>query len=282
MVTWKTIQPDLTRTIMPPVEETPAAPAFTTTGTGPVVVLLHALLLDQSIFQHQAQALASQGFRVITPNYAGHGDAERVCAPATVEAMADQVFAGLDVLGVREQVVLGGLSMGGYVSFAAWAKYRKRIRGLILMDTRALPDTPEEAANRYRASDLIRQAGSVGPLAATMMLRLLGKTTIGHKPHVWGQVARVIDQTPVEAACDALAALATRPDRRAMLSSINVPTLVLTGEEDIISTPAEMKTIADGITAARFEVIPQAGHLVTVETPEVASQQILSFLMNNL
>ena len=246
------------------------------------MVLLHALLLDSSIFDHQAQALASEGFRVITPNYAGHGDAARISGPPTVDAMADQVFGELDRLQVDEPVVLGGLSMGGYVSFAAWAKYRDRIRGMLLMNTRAVPDTPEEAANRYRASDLIRQAGSVGPLAATMMPRLLGKTTVGHKPHVWGQVARVLDQTPVEAACDALTALATRPDRRPMLGSINVPTLVLAGEEDIISMPAEMRLIAEGIPSARFALIPQTGHLSTVESPELATGQILTFLRNDL
>lgn len=263
---------------MPRFEQTSFSTTFAGTSTGPVVVLLHALLLDESIFRHQAEVLSAQGFRVLTPNYAGHGGSARISDPPTVEAMADQVFAGLDALGVREQVVLGGLSMGGYVAFAAWAKYRERIRGLILMDTRAQPDLPEEAANRYRAGDLIRQAGSVGPLAATMMPRLLGKTTIGHKPHVWGQVARLLDQTPVEAACDALAALATRPDRRPMLSQIAVPSLVIAGEEDIISTPAEMELIAEGMPNAVFEVVPQAGHLITVEAPELTSQSLLSFL----
>lgn len=267
---------------MPPVELNQAIAKSSVLGQGPVVVLLHALLLDSSIFQHQAQVLSEKGFRVISPNYAGHGQAARISGRPTVEAMADQVFGTLNDLQIKEPIVLGGLSMGGYVSFAAWAKYRERIRGLILMNTRAVPDTPEESANRYRACDLIRQAGSVGPLAATMMPRLLGKTTISHKPHVWGQVASVLDQTPVEAACDALAALATRPDRRPMLSTISVPTLVLAGEEDIISSAAEMHSIAQGIPSAHYAVIPQAGHLSTVEAPELATGQILHFLANNI
>lgn len=248
---------------------------------GPVIVLLHALLLDNSIFYHQAETLTNQGFRVYTPNYAGHGQSRRVGPDPTVKSMAEQVFAELDDLRISEPVILGGLSMGGYVSFAAWEQYRERIKGLMLIDTRAVPDTEEEAANRYRASGLIRQAGSVGPLAATMLPRLLGKTTVGHKPHVWRNVAQVLERTPVESACDALAALATRPDRRPMLASINVPTLVLVGEEDIISPPAEMREIAAGIPGSRFVAIPGTGHLSTIETPEAATDAMLSFLRDH-
>lgn len=247
-------------------------------GHGPVVVMLHALLLDHTMFDHQSQAIASQGYRVITPSYAGHGRSKRVDGPPTVAAMADQVFGLLDALGVDEPVVLGGLSMGGYVTFAAWERHRTRIRSILLMDTRAVPDTPEEAANRHRASDLILQAGSVGPLAATMLPRLLGKTTIGHNPNVWRQVSRILDATDVHAASDALKALAARPDRRPMLAEIDVPSLVLVGEEDLVSTPAEMREIAAALPRASFEVIERAGHLASIERPEEVNRAILRFL----
>lgn len=247
-------------------------------GQGPVVVMLHALLLDHTMFDGQTSAIAGHGYRVITPSYAGHGKSPRVQGPPTVEAMADQVFGLLDRLGIDEPVVLGGLSMGGYVTFAAWERYRSRIRSVLLLDTRAVPDTPEEAANRHRACDLIQQAGSVGPLAATMLPRLLGKTTVGHRPEVWRQVARILDTTDVHAACDALRALAARPDRREMLADIDVPSLVLVGEEDQVSTPAEMRAMAAALPRSSFEVIAGAGHLASVEAPEKVNQAILRFL----
>ncbi len=247
-------------------------------GEGPVIVLLHALLLDGSIFNHQAEFLASHGFRVIVPDYAGHGQSARIAHDQTVGAMAQQVFELLDQRQIKEPVIMGGLSMGGYVSFAACEAFRNRVRGLLLMDTRAVPDTAEEATNRRRAADLIRQAGSVGPLAATMLPRLLGKATVRSQPNVWKGVAEILDRTDVEAACDALLALATRPDRREMLPGIDVPTLVLVGQEDIISPPEEMAAMAAAIPGAVYRVIAGAGHLATVEQPEAVSREILSFV----
>lgn len=247
-------------------------------GLGAVVVLLHGLLLDHSIFSDQLERLAKLGFRVISLSYAGHGGSDRLGVGPSVGAMADQVFAMIDELGISEPVVIGGLSMGGYVAFAGLEKYRQRIRGLVLMNTRAVPDTTEEAANRQRACELIRQAKSISPLAMTMLPRLLGKSTMRHKPEVWQKVARILDCMDVEAACDALIALANRPDRRPMLSVIDVPTLVIAGEEDLISTPEEMELIAKEIAGSEFVIIPGVGHLSTLEEPEQVGQVLARFL----
>jgi pimeloyl-ACP methyl ester carboxylesterase len=255
---------------------------YTDMGKGPTVVLLHALLLDKSLFDHQAKSLASHGFRVIVPDYAGHGLSSRIgSASPTVGCMADQVFELLEGLNVQFPVTLGGLSMGGYVAFAAWAKYRERISRMILMDTRAVPDTEEESRNRYRASDLIRQAGSVGPLAVTMLPKLLGRSTIKHRPEVWKQVAGILDRTSVESACDALAALATRPDRRPLLPSIDVPALVIVGQEDQISTSSEMAEMAEALPRSQFVELPSVGHLASLEDPESVSKHMLEFLMQS-
>lgn len=252
-------------------------------GQGPVVVLLHALLLDRKLFQNQAEHLAEKGFRVIVPDYAGHGSSPRIALDSpSVMAMADQVFEMLDQRNITEPVTLGGLSMGGYVAFAAWERYKDRISNLILMDTRAVTDTADEANNRKRACDLIRQAGSVGPLAVTMLPRLLSKLTVQRRPDVWREIAGVLEQTDLESACDALMALACRPDRRSMLAGIHVPTLVLVGQDDIISTPAEMAEIAGSIPNSRFVEIPEAGHLPAVERPEAVSQAISGFLATHL
>ena len=163
--------------------------SYSDQGNGPVVVLLHALLLDHSMFSHQSESLSKQGFRVLTPSYAGHGRSNRLHGEPSVEAMADQVFTMLDQLQITEPVILGGLSMGGYVAFAAWKKFQDRIRGLILMNTRAVPDTTEEAANRLRACTLIRQAKSQtygkkwpGFLTSPMLRRLA--MLFLHFPHV--------------------------------------------------------------------------------------------------
>ena len=99
-----------------------------------------------------------------------------------------------------------------------------------------------------------------------------------HKPEVWQKVARILDCMDVEAACDALIALANRPDRRPMLAGIDVPTLVIAGEEDLISTPEEMELIAKEIAGSEFVIIPGVGHLSTLEEPEQVGQVLARFL----
>src|SRR5215218_92096 len=108
-------------------------------GQGRPVVLLHAFPLSRAMWQPQRDALARH-CRLLTPDLPGFGDSPLLEGTASVEGMADAVAKWLDGLGVREPVILGGLSMGGYVSFAFVRKYAGRLAGLILADTRAEAD----------------------------------------------------------------------------------------------------------------------------------------------
>src|SRR5436309_7326571 len=110
-------------------------------GAGPAVVLLHAFPLSRSMWRPQREDLQSV-CRVITPDLRGFGGTGGFEGPPSVDQMADDVAALLDALPVNEPVVVGGLSMGGYVALAFARRFAGRLRGLILADTRAEADTP--------------------------------------------------------------------------------------------------------------------------------------------
>jgi len=217
-------------------------------------------------------------YRIITPDLRGHGKSSAPQGVYTMDEMADDVIELIDTLHITEPFVLGGLSMGGYVALALVARYPDRVRGLVLMDTQAGPDSAEAAQNREATARAVVEAGSASGLVATMMPRLFSKRTLEERPERVEPLKAAMEQTSPRGIAGALRGMAIRPDRRAELPNISVPTLVLVGEDDVITPPSVVKAMADAIPNARFEVISQAGHLAPYENPAVSNAVILRFL----
>src|SRR5579884_2341889 len=198
-------------------------------GEGQPVVLLHAFPLSHAMWRPQVEALRSD-YRVIEPNLRGFGGSDPFQGAPSIEAMADDVRTLVDALALQEPVVLGGLSMGGYVALAFARKYPERLRGLILADTRAESDTPEAKANRNASIELVKAQG-VGPLVEQLIPKLLGEQTRQQRPSVVDEVRRIGQAQSVPGVVGALAAMRDRPDAGAWLGRIAVPTLVIVGSE---------------------------------------------------
>ena len=120
--------------------------------------------------------------------------------------------------------------------------------------------------------------GNGRAIIETMVPRLFGKTTLEKQPQRVGPMLAVMERTSAQGVAGALRGMAVRPDRRGDLARITVPTLVMVGEDDVISPPAEAREIAAAMPNARLEVIPAAGHLAPYENPAAANQAILGFL----
>ncbi len=116
------------------------------------------------------------------------------------------------------------------------------------------------------------------PVVDAMLPRLFSKMTLEQRPERVEPMRAVMEQTAPQGIAGALRGMASRPDRRGDLPKIAVPTLVLVGEEDVITPPAEAKAMAEAIPNARLEVIPRAGHMAPYENPSVANAAILRFL----
>ena len=252
--------------------------AYDDYGPGPVVVLLHGFPLSRKMWKAQETSVGSI-YRVIAPDLRGHGESPAPEGVYTMDTMADDVIELLDALQITEPVVLGGLSMGGYVALSLLALAPERVRALMLMDTRAVADTPEAARNREELARTVESTGSTKHVIDAMMPKLFSDDTRSHPPELIPPVRAAMVRIAPRAVAGALRGLALRPDRTAALASIAVPTLVLVGEHDAITPPDEARKMAAALPHAELAIIPDAGHLAPPSrTPKPRTNAILGFL----
>ena len=244
-------------------------------GDGPPIVLLHAFPLDSRMFEPQAEALAGS-HRLITPDYPGFGRSPRSPAQPDMRYYAEGVRGLLDRLDL-ERAVLGGVSMGGYVVFECLRMFPERISGLILANTRPEPDSEEIRENRREMARRVASDG-VGVLIELQMERLLAPETLENDERVVEKVRAMILESNPNGVVAALGAMRERPDSTPLLAKIEVPTLVIGGEEDGISSPEVMGAMADKIADSRHVTLPGAGHLANLEAPEGFNAALREFL----
>lgn len=244
-------------------------------GEGPAVLFIHGYPLDRTLWRHQIDHLA--GFHRIAPDLRGMGLSDAPDLGYSMTTYADDLAALLDSLAV-DQVVLCGLSMGGYVALEFLRRWRRRVRGLILMDTRAAADTPEGRKRRDTAAAAARDGGTTA-IADAMLPKLFAEDDPAAVGMPWQLVEQMIRGTPIPGAIGALAAMRDRADSTAMLPLLaGVPTLVVVGEEDRITPVADARSMADAIPGARLQVIPGVGHLPPLEAPMETTQVVGEFL----
>jgi pimeloyl-ACP methyl ester carboxylesterase len=220
-------------------------------------------------------ALANGGWRVIAPHLRGFdgGTGE----PArSVDDYAGDVIDLLDALQIPEAVI-GGLSLGGYVTFAMFRHAPRYFRGMVLADTRSQADTPEGVKGRHKMLDLVRDKGPAA-IADEMIPKLLGETTRREQPDLAERTRSLILASSSEAIGGAVSALMTRPDSTPLLGSIHCPTLILVGEEDTLTPPALSHEMQQAIAGSEAVTIPRAGHLSSLEQPEAFNAAVARFL----
>src|SRR4051794_390064 len=198
-------------------------------GRGIPVVLLHGFPFDRTMWADQVEALKDR-YRVITPDLRGLGESSLQGEEAGMEDMARDVAGLLDHLGL-ERVVIGGLSMGGYVALAFHRLYPLRVRALVLADTRAQADTDEAKNIRYQQAQTITNDG-MKPIAERMTPRILAPHTLEDRKDIVDRVRRMMTATPPLGAAAALRGMAARTDHVIRLPQILAPTLIIVGDED--------------------------------------------------
>jgi pimeloyl-ACP methyl ester carboxylesterase len=241
-------------------------------GEGLPLVLLHAFPLSSAMWLEQRNDL-SDLCRVITPDLRGFGGSQLGDDEPSMDRMADDVVALLDRLDL-DRVVLGGLSMGGYVTMALLRRHADRVRGLMLADTKATADAAEARAKRIRIAGTLREEATGRILAEEVLPTLCGETTRQQRPLVLGRVRALLEAAPPLAAAWAQEAMAARGDSLDVLRAVPVAAVVVRGDEDELSTQADAEAMVEALGDAALEVLPGAGHLSAVETPAAFSAAV--------
>lgn len=189
---------------------------------------------------------------------------------------ADDLVMVLDAVGA-ESAVCCGLSMGGYVLFDLMRRHPKRVRALILCDTKAEADTPQGKQGRDELAALAEREG-MAPVGERLLPKLLGRTTQSSAPELVETVRAMVLRSPVTGVAGALRAMRDRPDSTALLGEIRVPTLVVGGAEDELTPPGVMQPMAQRIRGARYVEVPSAGHMSPLEQPDAVNEVLGDFL----
>jgi len=244
-------------------------------GKGPPVVLLHPFPCDHEFWTPVATALESR-YRLILPDLRGHGDSEIGDGPALMRKHAVDITRVLDAAGIGKAAFIG-CSIGGYILFEYWRRFRDRVSSLALCDTRPQADTPEARANRLKAAATVLEQGTE-PFIEAMIPKLMGRTTVNARPDLVAGARAMMRKMSAEDISLVQRGMAERPDSVADLKTINVPALIVIGDEDILSTVADGELMRQNIASSQLKVIPKAGHYAPWEQPEAVETVLRQFL----
>jgi len=249
--------------------------------SAPAVVLLHAFPLDHRLWQPQADRLRSAGARVVVPDLPGFGGDPLPASEPSLDVVAELLLAELDSLGIDE-CVLGGSSLGGYVTMALLRRRPRIARAVVLSGTKATADNDEARANRVRLArmvlDLPSECGRI--LEQAVLPGLLGSTSFATRPGVVAEVRSWLNAASADTVAWYQRAMAARPDSLATLAGIDAPALVVWGEEDALSSRSEQELMVDAMDECELALIEGAGHLSGVERPDAVSAIIDDFVQS--
>ena len=245
-------------------------------GSNEPVLLTHAFPLNSGQWEPQERALGDR-FRLVNVDLKGFGESD---APEgrenySMDSYARELKGVLDDIGAAQATLLG-LSMGGYIAFAFLRLFPDAVSRLVLADTRAEADPPEGVEKRSSQQDQVESEGTAGLIDA-LPGALLGEKTRANKPDVVEDTKKLMDN-PANGFIGALEAMKNRPDSTGDLPSINVPTLIIVGEEDTLTPPDFSRSMHEGIGGSELVVLPESGHLSNLEAPDPFNGAVAGFL----
>lgn len=250
--------------------------AYEEAGSGIPILFIHGYPLNRRMWQPQIDAL-SQDAHVIAPDLRGHGDSTPTEGVYSMDLLAEDCARLLDTLNITQKIVLCGLSMGGYISFAFARKFPNRLAALVLTATRAAPDTEETKLNRARSIALAKEQG-ITPIIESMLARVLSPVTLQNNPDLVETVRQIMRHTSLRAVLGDLQGMMERIDSRPFLKQISVPTLIIHGKDDPLIPIDEAQAMQAAIPNCRLLIMENAAHLPNLEASERFNHAIREFI----
>jgi len=224
-------------------------------------VLIPGLLCTPRLYAEQIRAL----WRFGSVTVANHTHDDRM------DDIARRVLSS-----APPKFALIGLSMGGYVAFEILRQAPQRVGKLVLLDTTARPDTPEQTENRKRQIEMALD-GRFSGIAQLLFPRFVAAARQDDRA-LQSVVRAMAEDTGAEAFVRQQTAIMNRLDSRPGLRAIACPTLVVVGADDALTPPDRAAEMAAQIPGARQVVLPSCGHLSTLEQPQAVSGALVEFL----
>jgi 3-oxoadipate enol-lactonase len=239
------------------------------------LVLIHGFPLSARMWEPQLE-VAEEGWRIIAPQLRGFDGTSADSIVTSVDDYAGDLIDLLDALHV-EQAVIGGLSMGGYITFALFRHAPHYFRAMVLADTRAQADSPEAIEGRKKMLEAVQERGLTA-VADEMLPKLVCEGTRTNNPEVVATLREMMLRNSTAAVSGAIVALMTRPDSLPLLPTIHCPTLIVVGGEDAITPPALSEEMQRSIASAELTIMPAAGHMSNMEQPAAFNRALRQFL----
>jgi 3-oxoadipate enol-lactonase len=249
--------------------------AYEVEGKGAPVVLLHPFPANHDFWQTLIPSLSSR-YQLILPDLRGHGDSQIGEGPALMEKHALDIARVMDDAGVGRAAMVG-VSIGGYALFEFWRRYRGRAAAFVLMDTKATADTLDARNARLQAADVVMEQGTESFIDAQLP-KLMGETTRRTRPDLVETARRMMLKMSPEDISLVQRGMAARQDSVETLKTINVPTLLVVGEEDTLTPLADAELMRQHIGGSQLQLLPKAGHYSPFERPEEAGRMLRQFL----
>ncbi len=240
------------------------------------VVFLHAFPLNKDMYRAQFCAFEREEIPYIALDYPGFGDAPNLPGEYSVERLTDYVINEIRKLRVKEALFIGD-SMGGYIMFDAWRRYREVVKGFVFVATRAEADTEEGKKARYALIERVEKEGK--DFLIDVMLENQTSPATKKDENKMRKLRCIMERATKEGIIKTLKALAERRDNTDLLPTIDVPTLVIAGKDDKKVTPPEVvKKIADGIKGAKYYQLEDSAHLPPFENPKKFNEVVIPFV----
>jgi len=251
---------------------------YDVSGSGPPVVLLHPFPVSHEFWLPVSRLLSSR-YRLIMPDLRGHAESALGRGPATMQKHADDIARVMTAAGI-DRAPLVGVSIGGYAIFEFWRRSRDRVSALVLCNTKAGADTGEARSARLEAARDVLERGTE-PFFEGMLQKVLSETTRRSRPDLVEGALRMMRKMSAEGVAGVQRGMAERPDSVSTLKTINVPTLIITGDEDKLTGVPEAELMKQHIPRGQMRVVAKAGHYSPWEQPEGVGKLLRQFLDSN-